>query len=72
MHPNEPRFSPAAHEAIAETGGDYGTDLHSLRTGMLTAETLLAACLNGADPDRVQGWEEYVATLVAFVESESK
>ena len=68
----EPRFTRAAHEAIAETGGDYGTDLHSLRTGALTAETLLAACLNGADPDRVQGWKEYVSALVAFVEGESK
>jgi hypothetical protein len=68
----EPRFTPAAHEAIAETGGDYHTDLHSLRTGKLTAETLLAHCLNGADPDRVDGWKEYVSALVTFIESEAK
>ena len=66
-----PDFTPAAHEAIAETGGDYGTDLHSLRTGALTPEALLAACLEGADPDRETGWKEYVSALVSVVASEA-
>lgn len=59
------QFSEAAQQNIDETGADYEVDLYELRTGRITAESLLAHCLDGAGEDREQGWRDYVAALVA-------
>lgn len=61
-------FSAAALENVQETGCDPHTDLNDLISGDRTAESLLDHCLDGADADRVQGWREYVDTLVAAAE----
>lgn len=58
-------FTTEAQENIAETGADWESDLRALKSGEHTEESLLELCLNGADEDRVQGWREYVETLVA-------
>lgn len=42
-----------------------GQDLDALWRCEITPAELLAACLNQADPDREQGWREYVAALAA-------
>lgn len=57
------KFTAAALENINETSADVDADLAALRSGEITRESLLAHCLNGADPDRVQGWNDYVAAL---------
>lgn len=57
-------FSKAALANIEETGADSTEDLNRLRAG-LTREALLAECLNQADPDREEGWRDYVDALVA-------
>lgn len=62
----QPDFSDAALENIEETGADWTYDLERLREGRFTEESLLEHCLDGADDDRVQGWRDYVATLVAL------
>lgn len=41
------------------------TEAAAENTGDLTPAGLLALCLDGADPDREQGWREYVAALEA-------
>lgn len=58
-------FSHAAQINIAETDADWQRDLADLISGKTTPAALLAHCLDGADDDRVGGWEEYVATLEA-------
>jgi hypothetical protein len=35
-----------------------------MRHGSITAESLLAHCLDGADADRADGWRDYVAAVV--------
>lgn len=57
------KFSTAAQANIDETGCSPEDDIYRIRTGEQTREGLLAYCLDGADPDRVQGWREYVATI---------
>lgn len=61
------QLTTAAQENIDETGCDPAADLAALRTGEHTRESLLAHCLDGADDNRVQGWEEYVDALCAAV-----
>jgi hypothetical protein len=56
-------FTTAARENIEETGCDPQEDVAAIRRGAHTRETLLAHCLDGAEPNRVQGWREYVATI---------
>lgn len=63
-------FTCAAASNIEETGCDVEGDLYELRTGKTTRERLLAACLDGADTDHVQGWRDYVAAIVAFARIE--
>lgn len=57
------KFSEAAQRNIDETAIDPTIDVANVRIGTLTHDTLLAVCLDGADPDRVQGWRDYVATV---------
>lgn len=59
------KFTPVAQRNIDETGCDPQDDAHRIRVGEQTREGLLAHCLDGADPDRVEGWREYVATICA-------
>jgi hypothetical protein len=59
------RLTNAALEVLEEAGvSDAGIDEDFVNlVGDGTA--LLDSCLNGADDDRVEGWREYVACLVA-------
>ncbi len=54
------KFTEAASESIYETGIDPADDVERLLDGKITLEELLEECLNGAGPDREQGWREYV------------
>lgn len=58
------KLTPAAYANVKETGINPSEDLESLIAGE-TTESLLARCLDGADDDRVAGWQEYVDTLAA-------
>lgn len=60
-------FTTAALENIEQTGTDFEDDLSRLRSGEVTREQLLAECLDGADEDVVEGWEDYVAALVESI-----
>ncbi len=51
-------------EAGADVRDSVERDRRALRDGKQTEAGLLAHCLDGAEPDRVQGWTEYVATIV--------
>lgn len=62
-----PDFTDAALENIDETSADWESDLLELRAGKITREKLLETCLDGAEPDRVKGWRDYVAALVAAI-----
>lgn len=53
------KFSAAALENIEETDCDAISDLTKIKDGRLDFDSLLAACLDGADHDRVQGWRDY-------------
>ena len=57
-------FSKAAQANIEETGIDPMDDIDAIRSGDTTAAQLLDECLDGADPDRAQGWREYVDAVV--------
>lgn len=46
-------------------------DVSACVAGRTSAE-LLAACLDGADEDRVQGWEEYVSAVTAAAVHETE
>lgn len=62
------RFSPAAHEARLETGANVEADLQRVLGGACSRDQLLAHCLDGADDDRAQGWEDYVDAIFAQAE----
>lgn len=53
-------FSFAALQNIKETDADYQEDCRKIQGGRLTRESLLLACLDGADADRTEGWRDYV------------
>lgn len=59
------KLTAAAQQNVTETSTDVDADIAALRNGTHTEESLLAHCLDGADDDRVQGWNEYVAAVVA-------
>lgn len=64
-----PKFSQAALENMngytaSERDSMVAADLADLRHGRLNAETLLARCLDGAEPEWVAGWRDYVDALV--------
>lgn len=58
-------LSIAAQQNVEETGIDPQDDIDAVRAGRLTRESLLAECLDGADADRVQGWNDYVDAVMA-------
>lgn len=58
------RMTVAAAENVAETATDVKADVARLRTG-LTVDALAIECLDGADPDRVEGWRDYVEAVCA-------
>lgn len=58
------RLTQAASLVVEETGVDPNADTRRVRDGCLTEASLLAECLEGAEADRVTGWQEYVATVV--------
>ncbi len=65
-------MSVAAAERVAECGVDVHSDVSRVRRGRVTEADLLAECLDGADPDREQGWNDYVTAVVcASVEASS-
>ena len=70
MNQTERLFTRAALENIEETNANWRVDLARLRDGSLTAAALLEFCLDGAEPDREQGWREYVSTLESVVDSD--
>lgn len=55
-------FSKSALENIEETSTEAHLDLVRVNDGLSVAD-LLVECLNGADPDRVQGWRDYCHTI---------
>lgn len=60
-------FSALALANIAETGltqAMIADDVRSIRDGSITQAELLLRCLDGADDDRRQGWEDYVDEIV--------
>ena len=57
------KLTDAAQANVDETGTDPQDDVAAIRSGQYTRESLLAHCLDGADPDRKQGWHEYVDTI---------
>jgi hypothetical protein len=57
------KLTPAAQKNVDETGIDPQADITLLRRAGITKDELLKRCLNGADPDRIDGWYEYVETL---------
>lgn len=59
-------LSNAALENVEETGIDPMSDVARLRAGEVTREALLDECLDGADDDRVQGWNDYVDAVVSY------
>ena len=59
------QLTPAAAENVRETGINPVLDVSAIRAGEMFEADLLTLCLDGADPDRVQGWHEYVAAVVA-------
>jgi hypothetical protein len=60
-----------AAKLVEETGCNPAADVEALRAGRQTEEGLLALCLSGADPDREQGWRDYVRAVVLAAESAS-
>ena len=54
------KLSAAAQACVDETGCDFWDDVDDLREGNHTKASLLTFCLDGAEPDRIQGWHEYV------------
>lgn len=56
-------MSTAAAENVRESSTNVAADLEHLSSGVLTPTTLLEICLDGADADRVQGWNDYVEAL---------
>lgn len=65
------KFSKAALECIEETDPEVLADMDKVRSGLLSRETLLMACLDGADDDRTRGWRDYVDEIVRVAQSPS-
>ncbi len=58
------KFTPAALKNISETSADVESDIAALRT----RERLLAYGFDGAEPDRVEGWRDYVSEVARLAE----
>lgn len=61
-------MSHAALANVEETNADTIGDVENALAGK-PREELLAACLSGADPDRVNGWTDYVAAVYGAVDA---
>jgi hypothetical protein len=59
-------MSDAAAKCVFETGVDVMLDVDDLRGRRITRSALLEKCLDGADEDREQGWEEYVEAVCKY------
>ena len=57
------RMTKAAAECVKEAGVNVGEDVLDLMVGKYTSETLLALCLDLAEPNRRKGWREYVEAV---------
>lgn len=64
-------MSREAAENVRECNVDVQDDVRKLRAGQWTQKSLLNLCLEGAEPDREQGWREYVVAVVTYVEKTS-
>lgn len=62
---NAIKLTTDAQRNVEEAGINPMDDVTALRSGEQTRESLLAACLDGADDDRVEGWRDYVAAVAA-------
>lgn len=68
-------FSRAAQECIEETGVDPIADVSAVRVEIAMSgvdcarANLLALCLDGAADDRVDGWLEYVDTVIQMAQT---
>lgn len=66
-------MSAAAAENVEETNVDVQEDMDGLVRARAmrifdgAVKDLLATCLDGCDPDREQGWRDYVDALVEAV-----
>ena len=63
-------FTAAALDNIEEAAGVemIDDDLALIKSGSRTPESLLEICLLGAEPDREQGWRDYVAGVFALAQ----
>jgi len=66
------RLSKDALEAAEETNVDIHGDLIDAIYGGSTEGQLLSRCLEGADEDRVKGWEDYSKAIYAAAEAFEK
>lgn len=69
---NTIKFTAAALENIAECGIDeteIQADVRNLANGDTSRAKLLARCLDGADADRVEGWNDYVSAVALAAEA---
>jgi hypothetical protein len=64
----EPKFTNEARALLEATGSDWQTDLGKLKFEVMTRDEMLAPCIEGADPDDVPTWEDYVETLAVMAE----
>lgn len=64
------RLSLAAAACVEETGVDVAHDVERMRGDLRhlpavdAIEAFAVECLSGADPDREQGWRDYVEAIV--------
>ena len=58
-------MSLAARENVEETGVSPERDVERMRSGDVTFRELLSECYDGASPDRIRGWREYVEAIAA-------
>lgn len=62
-------LSSDAQRNIEETNTDPEFDVRRVYDGEITIQQLKSQCLSGADPDRVDGWLDYVDAVDAEVSS---
>lgn len=64
----EINFSKEAIENIEATGADFEEDFNNLMSGKIRDRELLEFCLDGAEPEYIQGWDDYVMALSIAVD----
>lgn len=63
-------FSAAAIRNIEETGIDPLEDVRRVREMLVSRDALLEECLQGADDDRIDGWQDYVSAICGLASLE--